>query len=247
MAADCLAGSRVVGCWAAELCLSGRGPMGRGLSGRGVARQVTGPRPPSRGWLGRRGVLAGLRGRGAGGLPGWRVAGHWAVSVGLTDRGVVGLRSLICGVLGCRGGLWPARPPARALRAAGSPGRWAQLLGWEASDAGSLRRRDAPGYGASDRRARRAALSGLFPMSPSPVVSSCCVAAYCAAFACALLALCRLPRAAPAVAFRSLARRASYDPSSVELLNHLLTAGSGWLLDFARSPRPVCFSCLRPA
>ena len=187
---------------------------------------------------------AGSWGLGSLGCP---VAGRWAVSVGLTDREVVGLRSLICGVLGCRGGLWPARPPARALRAAGSPGRWAQLLGWEASDAGSLRRRDAPGYGASDRRARRAALSGLFPMSPSPVVSSCCVAAYCAAFACALLALCRLPRAAPAVAFRSLARRASYDPSSVELLNHLLTAGSGWLLDLARSPRPVCFSCLRPA
>ena len=45
---------------------------------------------------------AGSWGLGSLGCP---VAGRWAVSVGLTDREVVGLRSLICGVLGCRGGL----------------------------------------------------------------------------------------------------------------------------------------------
>ena len=153
MTADRLAGSLAVGCWAAELCLSGRGPMGRGLSGRGGgppghraapsgSRVAGAPRRARR--------AAGSWGLGSLGCP---VAGRWAVSVGLTDRGVVGLRSLICGVLGCGGGLWGTRPPARALRVAGSPGRWAQLLGWEASDAGSLRRRDAPGYGASGRRA----------------------------------------------------------------------------------------------
>ena len=221
MTADRLAGSLAVGCWAAELCLSGRGPMGRGLSGRGGgppghraapsgSRVAGAPRRARR--------AAGSWGLGSLGCP---VAGRWAVSVGLTDRGVVGLRSLICGVLGCGGGLL-------GREGVGLLGRW----------------------GAGTRRAmgrQVAAPSGLFAMSPSPVVSSCCVAAYCAAFACELLALCRLPCAAPAVAFRSLARRVSYGPPSVELLNHLITTGSGWLFDLARSPRPVCFSCLRSA
>lgn len=124
------AGLGGVGRRVSEACLPYRGPPGRRAGGRGSPDRRAAPS-----WSRVAGAPRRAR-RAAGswgcGLPGWRVAGRWAVSVGLTDRGVVGLRSLICGVLGCGGGLL-------GREGVGLLGRW-----------------DASGYGASGRRALRA-------------------------------------------------------------------------------------------